>query len=158
MRELDVAGISFSKYDWLPLQLLLLWEMLLKDELHSIMSLKFVDISLLGTFARASQMGASGDRGDLSSYHGRRDVLIYPRPGLTYRDFRSWMAGGNSIPRVLSQGSGSDESLDLILQMPTIVNVVANVVVESKKLGGIPLSLLVLQRLRLIPGKASRVC
>ena len=88
--------------------------MLLRDELHSIMSLKFVDVSLLGTYARASQMGTSGDLGDLSSYHGRRDVLIYPRPGLTGRDFRSRSTCWNPIPRVLSQGAGSDESLVLI--------------------------------------------
>ena len=144
MKELDVDGISFSEYDWLPLQSLLLWEMLLRDELHSIISLKFINVPLLGTSARASQMGTSRDRGDLSSYHGRRDILVYPRPGLTDRDFRNWMSCGNSIPRILSQGSDSDESFDLILQVSTVIGIVANVIVEPTKLGRVSLSLLVL--------------
>ena len=53
MRELNVAGIFFSKNDWFPFQSMLLWQVLLGDELYSIMSLEFIDVPLLGTSARA---------------------------------------------------------------------------------------------------------
>ena len=56
--------------------------MLLWDEFHFVMSLQLIDISLLGAFAHADQMGASGDCGYLSSYYRRRGILIYPGPGL----------------------------------------------------------------------------
>ena len=144
MRELNVVGIFFSKNDWLPFQSLLLWQTLLRDELYSIMRLEFIYVPLLGTPARTGQMRTSRDCGYLSSYHWRRDVLIYPRPRLTGRDFQSRSTCWNPVPRVLSQGVGSDESFDLIFQMPTIISIVANVVVETAKLGGVSLPLLVL--------------
>ena len=131
--------------------------MLLRDEFHSVMSVQLIDISFLGTSARAGQMGASGDYGYLSSYYRRRGILPYSGPGLIYRSFQSWLTSRNSIPRILSQRSSSDECLDLILQMSTIVSVVANVVVESTELRKVPLGLLVLQRLRFLPREAGRV-
>ena len=139
-----MPSIFFRKNDWLPLQSLLFWQTLLRDELYSIMCLEFIYVPLLGTPARANQMWTSRDCGYLSSYHWRRDVLIYPRPELTDRYFQSRSACWNPVPCILSQGADSDESLDLIFQVSTIIGIVANVVVETAKLGGVSLPLLVL--------------
>ena len=89
MQELNVAGIFFSKTDWLFLQSLLFRKTLLWDELNSIVRLQLIDIPLLGIFARACQMKASGDGGYLSSYYRRRSVLIHLGSGLICGGFQS---------------------------------------------------------------------
>ena len=115
MRELDMARIIFCKTDRLLLQSLLLWQALFRDELYSIVRLKFVHVSLLGASAHAGHVRTSRDGDYLSSYHRRRNILVYPRPGLTGRDFRGRSTYWNPVPCVLSQGASSNESLDLIL-------------------------------------------
>ena len=49
----------------------------------------------------------------------------------------------DSIPGIQIQGPGPDERLDLILQMPTIIGVVTDVIVESTKFGRVSLRPLV---------------
>ena len=89
MRELDMTSIFFGKTDWLSLQSLLFRYVLLWDKLDSVVRPQFVDVSFLGTSARACQMRASRNGGYLSSYYWRRDVMTHLDSGRICWDFWS---------------------------------------------------------------------